>query len=231
MDSLYSYLGIIVFLVLTGCGLPVPEEAFIVGAGIAASVNKLDPILAFAACMIGALIGDTVMYGMGRYFGRGLMRRSGWSAKVFNAQTEARAEQMIKRHGLKVFLLARFLVGVRAPMYIAAGILRIPLTRFLFIDGICATVVIGTVFGLSWKFGHHFEPVWQRIRQSQVALTIAIAAVAAISGLYLLWLFYRRRKAAAAPCGDAMTLDESSPATDNGQQRASERLEEAHPAG
>ena len=25
MDSLYSYLGIIVFLVLTGCGLPVPE--------------------------------------------------------------------------------------------------------------------------------------------------------------------------------------------------------------
>jgi membrane protein DedA with SNARE-associated domain len=225
MDSLYSYLGIIVALVLTGCGLPLPEEAFIVAAGIAASLNELNPILAFAACMIGALIGDTIMYGMGRVFGRGLMRRSGWWSKVFNAQTEARAEQMIKRHGLKVFLLARFLVGVRAPMYIAAGILRIPLTRFLFIDGICATVVIAIVFGLSWQFGHHFEPVWQRIRGSQVALTIAIVLVGAMVGLYLLWLLHRRSGTL-----QAATISDPPPAIAP-QQHATERLEEAHGVG
>ncbi len=195
MDALvYSYLGIILFLVLTGCGLPVPEEVPIIAAGVAASLGKLNPLLAFGACLIGALMGDTIMYAMGRYFGRGLLRRGGLFAKILNEETEARAEGMIRQHGLKVFFLARFLVGVRAPMYIATGILRVPLARFLFIDSICATVVIGTVFGLSWYYGKHFEGVWEWVRQSQIAFTLAMLAVAAIVGIYLLWVVYRRRK-------------------------------------
>ena len=46
-----SYLGIILFLMLTGCGLPIPEEVPIVLAGVLSAEGKLMPEWAFAACL------------------------------------------------------------------------------------------------------------------------------------------------------------------------------------
>ncbi len=97
---------------------------------------------------------------------------------------------MIRKHGLKVFFAARFLVGVRAPMYVTAGILRVPLGRFLFMDGISATVVVGLVFGLSWRYGKHVETIMKKIHESQVALTIAVGVVVMV-GLVYYWLHRR----------------------------------------
>ena len=55
-----TYLGIVVFLVLTGAGLPLPEELAIVAAGVLSSGDEpfLNVYVAFAACLIGALLGD-----------------------------------------------------------------------------------------------------------------------------------------------------------------------------
>ena len=44
------YLGIVLVLVLSGFGLPIPEEVPVVMAGILAAHGTLDPGLAFAAC-------------------------------------------------------------------------------------------------------------------------------------------------------------------------------------
>ncbi len=203
--GLSSYLGIVVFLILTGCGLPVPEELAYIYAGIATAFGSLNLFLAAAACLVGALLGDLVMYGTGRLFGRGLLRRRGWLSHWLNEKNEARAEEMIHRHGLKVFLLGRFLVGVRAPMYVAAGVLRMRLARFLLIDGICASIVIAVVFGLSWLLGWFLQGryssaealqdhvLWY-VRRSELALTLLVLAAAAAVGLYALWV-WRSRKA------------------------------------
>lgn len=196
----YTYIGVIIFLILTGCGLPLPEEVAIIFAGVQTSRGELNPALAFLCCMIGALLGDLCMYGIGRYFGRGLLRRGGWFAQLLTPETEARAEQMIRRHGLKVFFAARFLLGVRAPMYVTAGILRVPVWRFLFMDGVSATVVVGLVFGLSWRYGKHVESIMVWVRESQVALTIVVV-LGVLLGLMYVWLHRRalRRRTAQPP--------------------------------
>jgi membrane protein DedA with SNARE-associated domain len=200
MDLLdYSYLGIVVFLILTGCGLPLPEELAYIAAGIATAFGKLNLFLAFPACLVGALLGDLVMYGMGRLFGRGLVRRRGWLARFINERTEARAEEMIRRHGIKVFLMGRFLVGVRAPMYVAAGVLRMPLTRFLLVDGICASIVISLVFGLSWLLGWYLDLNEQQLQDmisrgmhnSQMALTFLAILAAIVVMVYCAWVWRR----------------------------------------
>jgi membrane protein DedA with SNARE-associated domain len=201
LDS-YSYLGIVVLLILTGCGLPLPEELVYIAAGIAAAFGKLHWFLAFPACIVGALLGDLVMYGMGRMFGRGLTRRRGWLSRWLNEKTEARAEEMIRRHGLKVFLLGRFLVGVRAPMYVAAGVLRMRLARFLLVDGICATIVISLVFGLSYLLGWHLHSTYEEeqlkhdihvwVKNSQVAVTFIVLGAAVAVGIYFFWVWRSR---------------------------------------
>jgi len=183
-----GYLGIITFLVLTGCGLPIPEEVPIVLAGIFSAQGRLEPEWAFAACLFGALLGDSVMYAIGYHFGHDLVAAHPKFGKFVGAQREEYFEQAIQRHGFKVMLLARFLVGVRGPVYLAAGVVRMPFRRFIFWDLICATLVVGTFFGLSYTYG---EQITTMLRDAEMKLTLIVLAVI---GFIFLWWMRRRRQ-------------------------------------
>lgn len=186
-----SYFGIIAFLALTGFGLPVPEEVPIVAAGIASSVGTLNPWWAFLSCVIGSVLGDHILYAIGYHFGHSLIYRHPRVAALLHAEREAKIEQMVRKHQVKVLVLSRFMVGVRAPVYLAAGVLRVPFARFFFIDIISATIVVGIFFGLSYAYG---ERLTKFIKQSEIGLTV-IVVVAVISVIaFLLWRRRQRRK-------------------------------------
>jgi len=182
-----AYVGIAVFLMLTGAGLPIPEEVFIIAAGVASAHGALNPWLALSACLFGALAGDCVMYWIGYHFGRNVVREYPRWARFVKPEREAHIEEMIEKHGLKVFFLARFLVGLRSPVYLAAGILRVPFRRFLLIDLFCATMVIGTFFVLSYKYG---TVIVRWIRLGEGSLTVIVVLVLVAAGVY----YWRRRR-------------------------------------
>ncbi len=184
-----SYLGIILFLVLTGCGLPIPEEVPIVLAGALSSGPDphLNPWLAFAACLLGCLIGDSVMYWIGYFGGHGLGRAHPFFAKLIHAEREHRFETVVERHGFKFLLTARFMVGVRAPVYLAAGVVRMPFRRFLLIDLVAATLVVSLFFGLAHLFGRR---VTEWIRNAGLTFTGVVIIAAMIVGL----VFWRRHR-------------------------------------
>ena len=187
---LLAYVGIVVFLMLTGAGLPVPEEVFIIAAGVASShYEELNPWLAMSACLFGALAGDCIMYWIGYHFGRNVLREHPWWARFVKPEREAQVERMINKHGLKVFFLARFLVGLRSPVYLSAGILRVPFRRFLIIDLFCASVVIGLFFSLSYRYG---TAITGWIRGAEVGLWVIVVLVLIGVGVYY---YYRRRPA------------------------------------
>ena len=190
-----SYLAIFVVLVLTGSGLPIPEEVPVVAAGILSAHGQLNPWLALACCVSGALVGDVVMYWIGFHFGRSVVREHPWWAHFVKPEREAQIEKMIEKHGLKVFFLARFLVGLRSPVYLSAGILRVPFRRFLMIDLFCATVVIGVFFSLSYRFGTAIT-AW--IHGAEVGLWAIVVVVLAVVAVYY-WRRRRRRAVEAEP--------------------------------
>lgn len=189
-----SYLGIIIALVLTGSGMPIPEEVIVIIAGVAAYHGTLNPWLALTACMVGALLGDCVMYSIGYHFGRNVLQEHPWFARFLTPAREKQIEQMIARHGAKVFLFARFLVGLRSPVFLTAGILRVPLRWFILVDTVCATLVIGTFFGLSYLFAEQIQDWWQWIRQAEITLTVAVVAAVSLTVAYLLYRRWQRRQ-------------------------------------
>lgn len=172
-----GYLGLFLFMVLTGCGLPLPEEVAIVAAGVMSAEGQLQPEGALVACLLGALIGDAVMYGIGRRFGHSLLVRHPRFAKFLHADRAEDFERVVLRHGFKVLLIARFMIGVRGPMYLAAGAVRIPFRRFLLWDLVCATLVVGAFFGVSYYFG---RDIARLLRDAETLLTIIVLAVVAI---------------------------------------------------
>jgi len=193
---LLAYVGIAVFLMLTGAGLPIPEEVFIIAAGMASSHGALNPWLALSACLFGALAGDCVMYWIGYHFGRNVVREHPRWVRFVKAEREAHIEEMIEKHGLKVFFLARFLVGLRSPVYLAAGILRVPFRRFLLIDLFCATMVIGTFFVLSYEYG---TVIVRWIRLGEGSLTVVVVLVLLIAAGVYCWRRRRRKRTEAPP--------------------------------
>jgi membrane protein DedA with SNARE-associated domain len=188
-----SYLALVIVLILTGSGLPIPEEVPIIAAGILAAQGTLDPWLALGWCIFGAIVGDCIMYFIGYHFGRGVLCEHPWWARFVTPHREAQIEVMFRRHGLKVFLVARFLVGLRSPVYLTAGILRVSFKRFFLIDLICATAVVGTFFGLTYWFGKNI-PLW--VKWGEVLATVVVVIALAVVGIWL-WQRYRRKAARA----------------------------------
>jgi membrane protein DedA with SNARE-associated domain len=179
-----SYLGIVLFLALTGVGLPIPEEVAIVTAGIAAKTGSLHWPRALAACLVGAVLGDSIMYAIGRYFGATVLREHPWWSGFLTPERERTIERLIQKHGIKAFFVARFLVGLRSPFYLTAGILRVKYRWFLLMDLVCASVVIGLFFGLGYLFGDRVTSVIQSAERGLTGVVLLVATVVAVIAFF-----------------------------------------------
>ncbi len=193
-----SYFAIFLVMMLSGAGLPIPEEVPIITAGIASAHETMIPWVAFACCLSGALIGDCIMYYIGYHFGRGILKDHRWWARFLTPEREAQIEEKFRKHGLGVFFVARFLVGLRSPVYITAGILRVSFRRFLCIDLVCATVVVGTFFSAAYFFGT--KAAW--VRYGEYVLTIAVVILVLAVGIYLWRRYVKKRVEKKGESGD-----------------------------
>ena len=204
VDNQLGYLGIVLFLTLCGCGIPIPEEVPLVLAGVLSSQGTLDPWMAFTACLVGAILGDSVMYMIGRYFGHAWLTKHPSIARFIDAdkidaEKEEKFENAVRRHGLKVLLLTRFLVGVRGPVYFAAGAAKVPYLRFLLWDLIGATVVVGVIFGLGYRFGNGIAKI---IGDAEEVATAVVVLGLMSAGIYFL---YKKQTARVAEALEDIT--------------------------
>src|SRR5262249_11218360 len=102
-------------------------------------------------CILGVVLSDGLLYGLGRFFGTRLLDLP-FMARMMPAQKRQRIEQNFHRYGVKILLFARMLPGIRAPIFITAGIMRLPLQRFLLADGIYAIPGVSLLFFLAFWF-------------------------------------------------------------------------------
>jgi membrane protein DedA with SNARE-associated domain len=186
-----SYLGIVLFLALTGLGLPIPEEVPIVAAGVASRAGALHWYYALPACLVGALLGDSLMYAVGRFFGAKILKDHPWWSGFLTPERERTIENLIQKHGIKAFFVARFLVGLRSPFYLTAGILKVKYRWFLFADLVCATVVIGGFFGLAYLFG---DRVTGLIQSAEKGFTVAVIGVVLVALAVVAFFSFRQRR-------------------------------------
>jgi membrane protein DedA with SNARE-associated domain len=212
-----SYFAIIAVLILTGTGLPIPEEVPIIAAGVLSANGQLLWWLALPSCLLGALLGDCVMYWIGYHFGRSVLREHPYWSHFVKPEREAQIEQMLHVHGLKVFFLARFLVGLRSPVYLSAGIMRVPFRRFFLIDLFCATAVISVFFGISYYFG---ETIATWIKSAEIVLTVVVVLALVGVGVYF-WRRHRRHQATIEA-----KKSETTEQTSNAPEKTPEEAEE-----
>src|SRR5262245_48858751 len=126
------------------------EDVAAVGAGLLLATGGISWPAAFAACFLGIWMGDAGLYALARYGGREWFNRS--SLRRFAAKV-AKSERWFAERGTPILIFSRLVPGTRLPTYLAAGFLRVPLPRFLFITGIASCAWTLAILFLAQTFG------------------------------------------------------------------------------
>lgn len=135
-------------------GFLVPGETAAVLVGVDASRGHVELVLAVAAVVLAAVLGDSAGYEVGRRWGGRLLRTRLLQRR--RPQLDAAAARLADRGGSAV-LAGRFFAFGRAAMPALAGASRMPYRRFLAWNGLgglvwgTAAVLVGYLAGDSYR--------------------------------------------------------------------------------
>lgn len=118
-------------LLLTVCfviGTLVSEDLTCIAAGLLVAHGEIGYVPAMLASLLGIYIGDILLYLGGRYLGARLLHVRALRRVLTPAKVQM-SEDWFQRRGPIVILISRFVPGSRLPVYVASGMLRLPLQR------------------------------------------------------------------------------------------------------
>jgi membrane protein DedA with SNARE-associated domain len=180
LQGLPAYALVFGILVGSGFGLPMNEDLLLVTAAALTLSGVMSPWPLIAVAWCGLLIADGLIFHWGRVFGARLIEHRLLSHAVSPKRLVA-MQDFMRRRGPAAIFLARFLPGVRTPVYLAAGSLRMPYRQQFLFDGLAAAVELPLlVFGVRYVGGRWEElvPSSPWVQGAVVAAVLALLALA-----------------------------------------------------
>lgn len=184
---IYAILFLIIFcetgLVVTPF-LPGDSLLFAAGSLAALADSTMNIHAVFLLLAGAAIIGDTVNYTIGHYFGEKAFQPN---ARVLKQEYLDRTHRFFERHGGKTIIIARFVPIVRtfAPFVAGAGSMSYP--HFLFYN-----VTGGILWTASFLYGGYFFGNLPFVKQNFTLVILAIIILSIMPGVIEYW---RHRRA------------------------------------
>ena len=185
----YSILFAMVFL--EAVAMPVPAALALLIAGGASARGSLQPLLTAAMALSAMILGDLLMFLLGRYTGwwlLGLLCRLSLNPE----SCVLRTADSFHRRGRLLLLFAKFVPGINTMAPPLAGSMNMRFLQFLRFDLVGATLYVGSYLAVGFVFSDILGSVTRGYQAfARLLGWIVVAAVAA----YLLYQFRMWRKA------------------------------------
>ncbi len=165
--------------------LAVPGTAILFAAGTLIP-HILPPVPILAGAVAGAALGDGTSYWLGRHFSEGIKRI--WPFTRYPGAIPY-GVAFFERHGAKSIFIGRFFGPARATVPLAAGLLRMPPTRFWLVNIASALIWAPGILFLGYTLG-----ATAKIVVEAGDTVLAIVLFVALLGAGGLWLFRRLRR-------------------------------------
>lgn len=189
----YGYFAVFIVLLVCGFGVPIPEDITLVAGGIISGLGYTDVHWMFAVGMAGVLVGDGIMFTAGRLFGHRVLTFRP-IAKVMTPERFAAVQEKFTRYGNWVLFVARFLPGLRSPIFLTAGMTRrVSYWRFLLLDGFAALISVPVWVYLGYFGARNRVWLMEMVHRGQAGILAALA----IGGLILGIVWWRKKRAAS----------------------------------
>jgi membrane protein DedA with SNARE-associated domain len=186
----YAVAAVVLLVIgLESMGVPLPGELILVSAALLSVTVPFNPWWVAAGATLGAIIGDSIGYAVGRRGGRGMLERLGRRfPKHLGPAHLARAERTFARWGVWAVFFGRFVALLRILAGPLAGALRVPYRKFL---------LANATGGIVWSFATTFAVYYAGRAAERYLKDFSWAAlgVAVLAGLASTW--YLRKRASA----------------------------------
>ncbi|MCK6570501.1 DedA family protein [Myxococcota bacterium] len=188
----FSYVGIAVWLMLAGLGVPLPEDIPLIFGGAMAGAGKIDVYVHFFLSMAFILIGDSCLFFIGRRIGTATEVSPRWS-KLITHERREKVHAFFEKYGMWTVFFGRFVAGIRGAVFLSAGIANYSFSKFLLMDFLAALISVPVWIYLGWIFGENWHDILEIAKEYQTWV-LAISAAIVVVGL-LAWNHLKKRRA------------------------------------
>lgn len=186
----YGYAAVFLVLVACGFGVPIPEDVTLVTGGVISGLGYTNVHIMVVVGMLGVLFGDGCMFAAGRIWGHKILQFKP-VARVMTPKRYAQVQEKFDKYGNWVLFVARFLPGLRTPIYITAGISRkVSYLRFVIMDGLAALISVPVWVYLGDYGANNIDWLMGKVHNFQSVLFVLIGIGAAV----LAWFWWRKRQ-------------------------------------
>jgi membrane protein DedA with SNARE-associated domain len=105
---------------------------------------------------------------------------------------QARVQRLFARHGNRLMFVARFLPGLRTPIYLSAGMSgRVPISRFLVFDGLAALISVPFWVWLGYYGAENHDELLAWVARSKYVAVLGLLGLASVA---ITWVWRRVRR-------------------------------------
>jgi membrane protein DedA with SNARE-associated domain len=192
--SAYGYAAYIGVILISGLGVPLPEDIPLLVGGYLSARGDMDLVAT-------AIIGLTAIFGADLiffYWGRSV-RNSGkdipkYFAKILTPERKEKIDAYFARYGWRTAFFGRFLPGLRCPIFFCCGLAGFTLKQFLLSDGLAAILSIPALVYIGYAFANNLEAIQKVVGRVEYVI-VAVIVVFAIA-TFLVNRFRKKQEAA-----------------------------------
>lgn len=182
----FGYAAVFLILMVCGLGVPIPEDVTLVAGGVISGLGYANVHLMFAVCMLGVLVGDGIVFMLGHVYGHQILKFKP-VARLLNPKRYAQVQQKFDRYGNRVLFIARFLPGLRSPIFLTAGMSgKVSFWQWLMMDGAAAFISVPLWVYVGAAGAENRDWLIVKMHQFQYIL-FAVLGVLLVWGLWFWW--------------------------------------------
>jgi membrane protein DedA with SNARE-associated domain len=137
-------------------------------------------------------LGDGIIFGLGSRYGTKL-RTTKFFSLILPERRDAAVKAVFEKYGDKVIFMARFMPGLRTPLFFAAGSYHISVWKFLALDGLAAVISVPLWVYVGFLFGANLEELEKVVRKAQFGIYAGLVVLVLLfAGAYLVKKRYLR---------------------------------------
>jgi len=170
----FPYFGIFVLLILGGIGLPFPEDATLILSGFLIAHEVINPFPAFLVIYPSLLITDFFLYSVGKKYGRMVVEHKRFR-RIISPDRLSKLEDKFKRRDVWVVLVGRHLLGLRAQIFLVAGVMRMSPVKFLLADAATSLFTIALMGAIGYAGGNSIQILKREVtRIEHIAVVVFV---------------------------------------------------------
>ena len=154
--SSLGYFGVIFFMALESCNIPIPSEIILSFAGVLVDKGEMNFHIAAWSAAFGCLLGSIPSYYLGYWGGRKFIENYGKYFFVSKKDLE-NADKWVNKYGDWAFFICRMLPIVRTFISLPAGILRAKKRIFFTLTFVGSLIWCYLLTYIGIKLGEHKE--------------------------------------------------------------------------